>query len=45
MLLKCKDGEKMSLNDSWLNINEEIAYKKVTNCPKTIELKNWDIIT
>lgn len=35
----------MSSNDSWLNINEEIACKKVRYCTKTIELKSRDIIT
>jgi hypothetical protein len=27
-------------NDKWIHMNEEIAYKKITSCTKTTELKN-----
>jgi hypothetical protein len=28
------------LSRKWLTINEEIAYKKIINCPNTLEIRN-----
>jgi len=38
------DGSEKLLNSKWLNINEEKANKKLSNCAKIIELAHLRIL-
>jgi hypothetical protein len=43
ILLKCSETRKWRdqfLSRKWQIVNEEIAYKKITNCTNIIELRN-----
>jgi hypothetical protein len=43
ILLKCSETRKWReqfLNNKWLNINEDVAYKIIINCTNAVELIN-----